>query len=107
MLTSAFNESVSVMDKKLPWIVCFSAALFLSQRMVSSQDGCSKREIAVQIGDDIYAELDPVLVELTKTFEASLQAAKSLAENASAAKGQFPDQEWQARHRLIAIERKK
>ena len=28
MLISAFNESVSVMDKKLPWIVCFSAALF-------------------------------------------------------------------------------
>ena len=28
MLTSAVHENVSIMDKKLPWIVCFSAALF-------------------------------------------------------------------------------
>jgi MFS family permease len=28
MLNSTFHENVFVMDKKLPWIVCFSAALF-------------------------------------------------------------------------------
>jgi len=35
------------------------------------------------------------------------QAAAYYHQFLEAAKGQFPDQEWQARHRLIAIERKK
>ena len=35
------------------------------------------------------------------------QAAVNYHRFLEAAKGQFPDQEWQARHRLIAIEPKK
>ena len=47
--------------------------------MVSSQDGCSKREIAVQIGDDIYAELpgcDQLAPNLVPLLQHRLRGAR-------------------------------